>query len=181
MRRFFRTFLYLLSIHVIALLILTVFRFILLCTIHSAITPAYQSNWQMQAIAFLRGLWFDNVIACYILLLPLIALMITSLFGYYGKSFFRGVNIFLLIFYAIDFGVSAANIPYFSYFFKNINSSIFNWFSYGTTTMGMVTGEKSYYILLLSDKKNTIGRKLGLFPFVGISPLWLLCFYHKTN
>ena len=134
--------------HVIALLILTVFRFILLCTIHSAITPAYQSNWQIQAIAFLRGLWFDNVIACYILLLPLIALMITSLFGYYGKSFFRGVNIFLIIFYAIDFAVSAANIPYFSYFFKNINSSIFNWFSYGATTMGMVTGEKSYYIYI---------------------------------
>jgi hypothetical protein len=35
--------------------------------------------------------------------------------------------------------------------------------------------------LLLSDKKNTIGRKLGLFPFGGISPLRLLCFYHKTN
>lgn len=148
MRRFFRAFLYLLSIHVIALLILTVFRFILLCTIHSAITPAYQGNWQIQSVAFLRGIWFDNVIACYILLLPLIALMITSLVGYYGRLFFRGVNIFLIIFYAIDFGVSAANIPYFDYFFKNINSSIFNWFSYGTTTMGMVIGERSYYIYI---------------------------------
>jgi hypothetical protein len=37
------------------------------------------------------------------------------------------------------------NIPYIQYFFKIINSSVFNWFGYITTTAGMVFGETSYY------------------------------------
>ena len=47
-------------------------------------------------------------------------------------------------------GRSAANIPYFLYFFKNINSSIWNWAEYGTTTFGMLFGEASYYPPMLA-------------------------------
>lgn len=49
---------------------------------------------------------------------------------------------------SIAFMASAANIPYFAYFFKNINSSIFEWFGYAGTTAGMVTGEKSYFLYI---------------------------------
>ena len=44
---------------------------------------------------------------------------------------------------------SAANTPYFAYFFKNINSSIFLWFGYTATTAGMLFEEKSYWLYIL--------------------------------
>lgn len=54
--------------------------------------------------------------------------------------------VLLHLFYSLCFIISAANIPYFAYFFKPINSSIFNWFDYAGTTAGMVFGETSYYL-----------------------------------
>ncbi|MDD7405702.1 MAG: hypothetical protein PUG32_07465 [Bacteroidales bacterium] len=41
--------------------------------------------------------------------------------------------------------------------------------------------EKRYYFLLLSDKTFLRrAEKSGLAPIAGVSPFWLLCFYHKT-
>jgi phosphoglycerol transferase MdoB-like AlkP superfamily enzyme len=45
---------------------------------------------------------------------------------------------------------SAANTPYFAYFFKNINSSIFEWFGYASTTSGMLMQESSYWLYIAS-------------------------------
>ena len=52
-----------------------------------------------------------------------------------------------LLYYTLFSGVHhlGSNIPYFSYFFKTINSSIYNWFGYGATTAGMIFGETSFY------------------------------------
>ena len=72
--------------------------------------------------AFIRGVWFDNVIACYILLIPLVAVSISALFNYYGKILWNVTCIFFSLFYGIVLLVTAANIPYFQYFFKIINS-----------------------------------------------------------
>ena len=102
----------------------------------------------MQATAFIKGLWFANVIACYILLLPLVILWITALCNYHSKWVFRFISIFFILFYSLSFIISAANIPYFSYFFKTINSSIYNWFGYGATTAGMVFGVRHHSISL---------------------------------
>ena len=44
--------------------------------------------------AFIRGVWFDNVIACYILLIPLVAVSISALFNYYGKILWNVTCIF---------------------------------------------------------------------------------------
>ena len=91
-------------------------------------------------------LWFDNVIACYILLLPLAVFWIAGWFGYTARWLYRSSAFFFIFFYSLCFIISAANIPYFAYFFKPINSSIFNWFDYAGTTAGMVFGETSYYL-----------------------------------
>lgn len=135
----------LLSIHITALLFLSLFR----------IAFFFQAGYHLPASenavpisvwpAFLRGLWFDNVIACYILLLPLAAVSICTLFNYYGKALWTGIRLFFGLLYGITLLVTAANIPYFRYFFKIINSSIFDWFGYMDTTAGMVFGESSYY------------------------------------
>lgn len=130
-------------IHITALLFLSIFRLIFF---FSAGYHFPESSADCSVFpAFIRGIWFDNVIACYILLLPLTAISIAALFNYYGKHLWRGIVIFFSIFYGIVFLITAANIPYFRYFFKIINSSIYNWFGYMNTTAGMVFGEASYY------------------------------------
>ena len=121
------------------------FRLVLFTSIDYQFPPDIQNNFLMQATAFIKGLWFDNVIACYILLLPLVILWITALCNYHPSGYSDLSLSFFILFYSLSFIISAANIPYFSYFFKTINSSIYNWFGYGATTAGMVLGETSFY------------------------------------
>lgn len=144
-KRFGYYLLYLLSIHVVALLFFFVFRLTLFCSIDYQFPADIEGDVALKAVAFVRGLWFDNVITCYILLLPLVAVWITALFNYTAKWLFRSVAVYFILFYSLSFIIAAANIPYFEYFFKTINSSIYNWFGYGGTTAGMVFGESSYY------------------------------------
>lgn len=135
---------YLLAVHAGALLVFSVLRYLLFAHISYDFVPEAADSWQIKAKAFLIGLWFDNVIACYILALPLVVFWISSLLNWSSKWLFRAANIWFITFYSVAFLISTANIPYFEYFFKIINSSIFEWFSYGTQTVGMVTGEKTY-------------------------------------
>lgn len=144
-KRFECYLLYLLSIHVAALFIFFIFRFTLFCSIDYQFPAEIKGDVLLQSGAFLRGLWFDNVIACYILLLPLVVLWVAALCNYTAKWLFRFTTVYFSCFYSVSFVIAAANIPYFEYFFKTINSSIYNWFGYGGTTAGLMFGESSYY------------------------------------
>ena len=137
--------LYILTIHVTALVFFGVFRMVLfLCTDYE-FPESISQDWGLQAVAFVKGLWFDNVISCYILIIPLVIFWIASLFGYTAKWLYRFTSGWFIGFYSLAFIICAANIPYFAYFFKVINSSIYNWFGYAGTTAGMIFGETSYY------------------------------------
>ena len=135
----------LLSIHFTALFFLTLFRLVFFFSANYDFPDQEHVGFMSIWPAFIRGVWFDNVIACYILLIPLVAVSISALFNYYGKILWNVTCIFFSLFYGIVLLVTAANIPYFQYFFKIINSSVFNWFGYMNTTAGMVFGETSYY------------------------------------
>ena len=144
-KRFLLALSYLISIHVAALLIFFLFRMVLFLHTDYEFPEDIQGNWGLQTIAFVKGLWFDNVIACYILILPLVVLWIASLCNYTSKWLYLLTGGWFIAFYSLAFIISAANIPYFAYFFKVINSSIYNWFGYAGTTAGMIFGESSYY------------------------------------
>ena len=73
---------YLLYIHIAALLVFSIFRWILFVSMDYTFPEHIQKDWGLQAIAFVKGIWFDNVIACYILILPLVMLWIASLCNY---------------------------------------------------------------------------------------------------
>ena len=188
-QQFTLSLLYLFIIHIVALLFFFLFRLVLFTSIDYQFPPDIQNNFLMQATAFIKGLWFDNVIACYILLLPLVILWITALCNYHSKWVFRFISIFFILFYSLSFIISAANIPYFSYFFKTINSSIYNWFGYGATTAGMVLGETSFYfpiflglisILLLSGsvlRLSSYFYHLINSKSTSISPINRLCIF----
>lgn len=164
---------YLLIIHVAALLLFFMFRFILFVSIDYQFPENIQKDFLLQSIAFVRGVWFDNVIACYILLLPLTMLYIAAVCNYTAKWLFRFTMVYFTLFYSVSFIIAAANIPYFIYFFKTINSSIFNWFGYGATTAGMVFGESSFYFPIF------LGILSIILLIVGISYL-STCFYRLS-
>lgn len=148
---------YLLTIHSVALLIFSIFRLVLFISTDYELSEDIQHDWLLQGEAFIRGLWFDNVIACYILILPLVVLWIASLFRYSARWLYLFTGGWFIAFYSLAFGITAANIPYFGYFFKIINSSIYNWFGYAGTTTGMIFGETSYYFPIALGTLAIIG------------------------
>lgn len=145
MGRFGISLAFLLSVHCVALAFFALFRWVLYCSVDYVFPADVAQDYCLQGVAFVRGLWFDNVIACYVLLLPLVMFWVAGWFNYTAKWLYRSTAAFFILSYALSFIISAANIPYFCYFFKTINSSIFNWFGYAGTTAGMVFGETSYY------------------------------------
>ncbi|MCQ2229702.1 MAG: LTA synthase family protein [Bacteroidales bacterium] len=145
MKIFFNSIRMVLGIHVLGLFFLFLFRFALFLAGGSLMSEESSGEFLLQATAFIRGVWFDNVIACYILALPLIAIFICSIFNYGGRRLLKPLCIFMEVLWPLTFAVSAGNIPFFLYFFKNVNSSIWYWAEYGTTTIGLMFGEWSYY------------------------------------
>ena len=99
--------------------------------------------------AFANGLWFDNVVACYIMAPPLVLALGASCLSCHPRWLRRAATVWFVAAYSVVFLVSTANIPYFQYFMRNINASVFGWFGYAGTTAGMVLGESSYLLWLL--------------------------------
>ena len=83
--RFTRSIGYLLSVHLVALLFFFGFRVALFIATDYDFPKEISEDYALQSMAFLRGLWFDNVIACYILLLPLAVFWIAGWFGYTAR------------------------------------------------------------------------------------------------
>lgn len=139
---------YILSVHILALTVMTSHRLVLLLTNLPQI-QSVESKFSWIFSALIRGIWFDNVIACYIAVLPLVVLTVFGLFNFIHKHVFTVFNTFYTIIYTIVIGVGIADIPYFNYFFKHLNTSIFNWAEEKGTAMNMILEEKSYYIYFL--------------------------------
>ena len=141
-KQFFLSVAWLLSVHALSLVFLTMFRLVELACLSDMISDPGASV----MTALLKGVWFDNVVASYVMIVPLAVVLMAAAFGYAGSRIRKAATWWFAAFYAIVLMASAANTPYFQYFFKNINSSIFEWFGYAATTAGMVFGEKSYIL-----------------------------------
>lgn len=137
---------YLLTIHLSALLLFGLFRWALLCAVPYEFTADVTTG--MKLTAFVKGLWFDNVICCYVTALPLLVLWVASMLGLSTRRLLRVCSWWLGVMYSICFIIAGANIPYFQYFFQNLNSGIFQWFEFLGTTLGMLFGEKSYWLVI---------------------------------
>jgi phosphoglycerol transferase MdoB-like AlkP superfamily enzyme len=139
---------YVLLVHILALAFMTLQRTVLLVTNLQQIQQIEPKiSWVFSAL--IRGVWFDNVIACYITFFPLLAISVLGFFNIANRQVFKTFNILFSILYAIVFGIGIADIPYFNYFFKHLNASVFNWAEERGTAAGMILQEKSYYIYFL--------------------------------
>lgn len=135
------------SIHIMALIIMSLQRSLLLLTnLQHIESVTSKASWIFSAL--LRGIWFDNVIASYISALPLVVICILGLFNKVNKITFSSFNVYYILIYTVVFAIGFADIPYFAYFFKHLNSSIFNWNEESSTTAKMIFEETSYYIYM---------------------------------
>ena len=98
MKRYLYALRYLISIHALGLIFFTAFRLILFLQGYEYLMDEEISVFT-RLEAFVRGLWLDNVVACYISILPLVIVSICSLIGYFGKNLYRGIHIFFSVFY----------------------------------------------------------------------------------
>lgn len=101
-QQFTLSLLYLLIIHIVALLFFFLFRLVLFTSIDYQFPPDIQNNFLMQATAFIKGLWFDNVIA-----LLHIAVTISHFMDNCSLqlSLQVGIQIYLYLFHSILFTV----------------------------------------------------------------------------
>lgn len=137
---------YLLSIHISALAILSFIRIILYWSNLDKITD---KSFILFIKALLKGIQFDNVIACYVMAAPLIILPCLTISVRWVKSAIKVVNIYFIILYTFIFGFAIANIPYFKYFFTHIGASVLQWMQFGKDTAGMIFQESSYLLYFI--------------------------------
>ncbi|HPH62571.1 MAG TPA: sulfatase-like hydrolase/transferase [Paludibacteraceae bacterium] len=168
MKYFFKNILYLASVHVTALIFFMMFRCILFFLQSDAAFAADggRDGWLIFQ-AFLMGLRFDNVISCYILLLPILVVGITACIPFKKKYLNKGIYLFFCILYSISFIIAAGDIPYFQQFFKHANASIWNWLDEPSFVFGMAFKESSYVIYII------------LFVVVNILFCWLIRKFQK--
>lgn len=150
MKFFLKWLAYLFGVHVLALVFMGFFRLEFYLSVRPQLPADVVQHTSWTFRAFLNGLWFDNVIACYITALPLLFAVIVSLCRVWRPWMVRACNVWFGFFYALVFMAEAGNIPYFAYFSKLLNASIWNWAAYGGTTLGLMFGESSYYLYIFS-------------------------------
>ncbi|MDR1090735.1 MAG: sulfatase-like hydrolase/transferase [Prevotella sp.] len=132
---------YFISVHLLALFFLLLIRVLLLF-----------SNWEntegefgLILNALVKGVWFDNVIACYVSVLPLVALSVPALLNIKNKVVIKITSVYYIVFFGLIFALSVSDIPYFKYFFKHIDASIFNWKEESSEALSMIFQESLYY------------------------------------
>lgn len=135
----------LIKIHLLGLSVFSFFRLVQYVALRGMVEHGENSV----LTAFVKGVWFDNVVGCYVLIVPLALLLVAGCLGCFASWLRRLALVWMGTLYVISFGISAANIPYFAYFFQNINSGIFGWFGYAGTTAGMVVGESVYLVYIV--------------------------------
>ena len=138
---------YLLSVHLFALSIYLAFRCILYL-VNNNMAGIVENKGGLFVTAIRNGLLFDNLISCYIIILPLFVLSLLVLFNRISRIVIKCISIYFMIFYSLTFAVSSANIPFFTYFFSHLDGSIFAWAGFGKETTGIIFGEISNYIYI---------------------------------
>lgn len=79
MKFFVKSLTYLLSVQVLSLVLMSLFRILFYVSVRPQLPPEVAAHAGWTAHAFLNGLWFDNVIACYVMALPLVITVVTAI------------------------------------------------------------------------------------------------------
>lgn len=162
---FFRTMAYLVAVHVLCLLAMAVCRIILLC----ANMPAEGIDWTLLPTAMLIGVKFDNLIACYMGIAPLVFLPVLALclldkptYAVWMRKAVTGVEWYFSIIYAVLLFIGVADARYYTFFENHLNISVTEWFGFVGDTAGMVFGDKMNWVFLAIATMLIVGYIIAL-------------------
>lgn len=170
MTDFFKNIGSLLRIHCVVLVIMSCMRVLTLCIVPYIIPEQITISDVIRALAI--GVWFDNVVVCYILIIPILLCILFTLINYENIIIEKCIVYVIGFLFSVTFIISIANIPYFCYFFENINASIYQWFLYLPTTLSMLLTEKSYWLFIFL---------MVAFVFCWWKWIKRICFLRKTR
>ena len=146
------TFRYILLVHFFALVSMSLIRLLFVIT-NAAQLSYFENNlydlFWILVLSFARGFWFDNIVATAISAIPLIIGIITYRIKTVTKPILSIFNIYYIVIYTIVWAANIADLPYFNYFFKHLDSSIIMWKN-DPTAYKMLLEESSYYIYFLA-------------------------------
>jgi phosphoglycerol transferase MdoB-like AlkP superfamily enzyme len=145
MKSFYSHLKYLLFVYAIGIVFFAFFRLALLFSQWEQLSY-FPDNFIYIANAFLMGFRFDTVISMYILILPLVVLLLSSVLGVENKKIVKGSHIYICSFYALSLFLCIADIPYFEEFFKHINASVLNWKDEKSFVFTMIVKDKNYLL-----------------------------------
>ena len=151
LKPFYRVLGYLISVHVLCLLSLTICRIILLY----ANMPSEGINWSLLPTAMLIGVKFDNLIACYMAIAPVVFLPVFSLcllgkpmYNDWMRKAVTGIEWYYGIVYAVLLFIGVADARYYTFFENHLNISVTEWFGFVGDTAGLVFGDNINLIFL---------------------------------
>lgn len=148
MRKIVQHTIYVLGLYALGIIFFTIFRIVLLKSY-----LAFNTDYVYSEMDLLQALWmgfrFDSVISCYILAVPVLLLCIISFYKTRSGVFFRFTMYWSIILYVLSYIFTAANIPYYLQFNKQINASIWNWMSEPSFVIKMMFSENSFLIYIM--------------------------------
>lgn len=135
-----------LKIYLLALVIFSLFRFILFINEIDRIDTTVPITDILYA--FIMGIRFDIVICGYILLLPYI--LLTANFLFFKTHFLKTISFgFIAILFSFAFLVGAADIPYFKQFFSRFSVTAFEWADSPLFVFKMIIEEPRYWLYII--------------------------------
>lgn len=135
-----------LKIYSIALIIYSVFRFILFLNQVDRIDNSVIISDIL--FSFFMGVRFDIVISSYILLLPYIILSLY--YFYFRMPFLRSLCFYyLFILFSLSFIIAVADIPYFNQFFSRFSVTAFDWLDSPEFVFKMIIEEPRYWFYII--------------------------------
>ncbi len=141
-------FITILKLYLFSIIVFSIFRIILFFT---EIDHVSISEDGLSTIlgAFLMGLRFDLVITGYILLLPALVFFVLDIFKIRSRVASAILFVYIFIFFAVSFIISASDIPYFNHFFERFSVGAFAWIDSPAFVFKMITQEVRYYIIAI--------------------------------
>jgi len=148
---FYRVWAYLVAVHVLCLIAMSVCRVVLLVSN----LPAEGVDWTLLPTAMWIGVKFDNLIACYLSALPMITMPVVAIclmgrprYGQVMQKMARGVRDYYAVVYALVLFVEVANARYYHFFENHLNISVTEWFGFVGDTAGLVLGDPLNWVFI---------------------------------
>ena len=143
---------YVIAIHLLCLLALTLCRIVLFV----ANMPEEGVNWSLLPTALLIGVKFDNLIACYVSALPAVVVPVSALctmhrpdYSRWMKNLTCGVVWYYSVLYTLLLMVHVANARYFHFFENHLNIGVTAWFGFVGDTAGLIFGDATNWWFVL--------------------------------